>query len=572
MKPMIKFEVDKQVINMDKVPGNSGSVTDALKNTGVVEVDPQSNAITVRGQAVKLQMDGHPFEMPDNMLAQMPASMVDQVEVILSPSAKESAEGGTYILNLITKKNDFDNFNGSISLNTSTNSRNYGGININYKSGKFNFFTAFFGSIFDSRNNSNSEKFNYNSSNLYYLKSDNSAKYNGNSGYLKMGFDYDFDKSNSITFFGTYSGSKYTGDYNNNSFAYNNNLLSQYNYLNSSGMDYKWGVYSLYGFYKRKFEKKGEELTVDGYFTNISSPQTQELVTTYSYNQNYPHLHNTTTDESGKTFIFKADYTLPTDIGKFETGYNLTTRDRDNNYNALDYSYGSNTWTDSLNLDNLFNYKETVHALYLTYSNHFGKIGLKTGLRTEDLKSEGHQITTGENFSENFLSFFPNINISYKFNSTFQLIINAFRRVRYPPLYYVNPFKIYNGPNSYSTGNPSIKPYFINSYSISLSQYINAYYVFSTGLFETVRTNVDDSVSYSSPINFSSSKTYGFELTLPYYNSPSMPIHLPDFISMLNIKYGYNYRKRLGTYLNEDLSDWGNHTVAECKSRIKFMV
>ena len=57
---------------------------------------------------MKLQMDGHDYAMPGEMLAQLPASMIDQVEVILAPGAKESAEGGTYILNLITKKNKFE--------------------------------------------------------------------------------------------------------------------------------------------------------------------------------------------------------------------------------------------------------------------------------------------------------------------------------------------------------------------------------------------------------------------------------------------------------------------------------
>src|ERR1035437_209573 len=38
-KPMVEFYIDKQVINMDQVPGSqSGSVFDALRNTGIVVV------------------------------------------------------------------------------------------------------------------------------------------------------------------------------------------------------------------------------------------------------------------------------------------------------------------------------------------------------------------------------------------------------------------------------------------------------------------------------------------------------------------------------------------------------
>ncbi len=557
IKPMIEFKVDKQVINMDQVPGSTGSVTDALKNTGIVDVDPQTNNISVRGQSVKLEMDGHPFEMPANMLAQMPASMVNQVEVILSPGAKESAEGGAYILNIITKKTKFKNFNGSISLNSSTNKRNYGGINFNYKINKINLFTSFFGGYGEYSNLGNADKLNYNSPDYHNILSYSENKMNAYSGYFKIGIDYDLDKYNSFTFYGTLNKFKYNSNGSNLSSVENQYMVEQYNYSNNQNSEFQWNNYSLYGFYKRKFQKKDEELTFDAYVTNIGNPSTSKLNTGYSYMLASPQLHNSYTDQKATTVIFKTNYIYPSDIGKFETGYNFSYRNRTENYNALDFSYIYNNWLDSLNLSNLFEYKENIHAAYLTYSNNFGKFGIKGGVRVEDLISHGKQVTTNESFSENYLNFFPNLNLSYKLSSLFQLTLNMYRRVRYPPMYFLNPFKQYNGPNSYTQGNPVIKPYFINSYAINLSQYISVYYVFSTGLFDYAMTTVQDSITFNSPINLSSNKTYGFELTLPYYNSPAMPFHLPGFISMFNAKFGYNYRKRVGSYLNEDMSDWG---------------
>ncbi|MCL5030138.1 MAG: TonB-dependent receptor [Bacteroidetes bacterium] len=570
IKPMIEFQIDKQVINIDQVPGSSGSLTDALKNSGVVDVDPQSNVVTVRGQAVKLEMDGHPFDMPQNMLAQLPASMVDQVEVILSPGAKESAEGGAYILNIITKKNTLNNFNGSISLNTSSNNRNYGGINLNYKVNKINVFASSFGYFGDFNSNSSSEKLNYNSANLYSLSSNYNNNGNGFFGNLKLGFDYDLDESNSFTFYGSYNKSKY--DFNSDSYSLVENALftPQYSYDNNSNADYTWNNFTLYGFYKKKFDKKGKELTFDAYYANIYSPNSNNLNTMYSYQSSTPQLHNSGSVENANTFIFKTDYVIPSDIGKFETGYNFTYRHRGNGNNALDYSYLTNSWQDSLNLSNLFRYKENIHALYLTYSNNFGKWGVKAGIRTENLNTNGEQITTNENFTQNFLNFFPNFNLSYKLSDLFQLTFNAFRRVRYPELYYVNPYKQYNGPNSYTAGNPGIKPYFLNSYAVSLSQYINVYYVLSNGLYQYVTANYQDSISYSSPVNLTSNKVYGVDLTLPYYNSPMAPFHLPDFISMLYLQFTYKYTKSEGSYLNEDLSDWGYSKMLSARMSLKL--
>jgi len=557
IKPMIEFQVDRQIINMDQVPGSTGSLTDALKNTGSVEVDPQSSAITVRGQSVKIQMDGRPFEMPASMLAQLPASMVDQVELILSPSAKESAEEGAYILNIISKKGNPDSYSGSISLNTSTNTRTYGSLNLNYKTGKFNFFGAFFGGFADMTNISSSEKFNYNSNSLYHQKSEGENKFNGYMGYYKLGFDYTLDDNNSFTLYGTIPQYKFSTGGTSLSIVENNLLQPQYDYLNKSNSIYRSNAFSLYGFYKKKFDAKGHELTFDSYVTKMVNPSNSELNTGYSYNPRSPQLHNSNTDEKASTFISKIEYVIPTSLGKFESGYHFTFRTRENDYSSFDFSYTQNNWNDSLGLSNLFSYKENIHALYITYSKEFGKIGIKTGVRAENLTTNGEQKTTGNNFSGSYLNFFPNINLSYKFNDLFQLTFNAFRRVRYPQMYYVNPFKTYNGPNNYTAGNPAIKPSFIHSYAVSLSQYVNVYYVYTTGLFDYVMANVNDSVTFNSPVNLSSNKTYGVELTLPYYNSPMMPFHLPDFISMINVQIGYTYQKKIGTYLTEDLSDWG---------------
>ena len=554
IKPMIEFHIDRQVVNIDQVPGSSGSLTDALKNSGAVQVDPSSNKITVRGQDVRLQMDGRPYDVPDNMLAQMPAAMFDQVEVILSPSAKESAEGGAYILNLISKKSILDSYNGSISLNTSTNNRNYGGLNFNYKKDQLNIFTTLFGGFGSYKSFSDNEQINYKSSSLYRQAADGEDEFKGYGAYFKLGFDYNLDENNLLTFYGTFNKFNYDADGVNNSIVSNNIGLPLYSYNNNSNSTYKFNNLSLYGYYKKKFNNEGNDLTFDAMYTNIKSPSTTERDVIYSYSSQFPVKHNSETDEKANTFIFKTDYSQPSEIGKFETGYNFTYRNRQNDYHALDYSYAANSWSDSLKLSNLFKYNEDIHAFYLTYSNTFGNIELKTGIRGENLRTKGEQITTNENFSNNFFNLFPNFNIAYKFNNMFQLAFNTFRRVRYPPLYYVNPFKQYNGPNSYNLGNPQIQPYFINSFGLSLSQFINVYYVYSTGLFNQVNSVIDDSVSVYSPINITSNKTYGLELTLPYYNSPMSPVHLPDFISMLNIQFGYTYRKQSGQYLNEDLN------------------
>ncbi|MGE5621339.1 MAG: outer membrane beta-barrel protein [archaeon] len=554
VKPMVEFRVDRQVINMDRVPGNMGSVTEALRNSGSVEVNPSDNKITVRGQTVKLQMDGRPYEMPVDMLAQMPASMIEQVEVILAPGAKESAEGGAYILNLVSKKNTMDNYNGSVNISSSTSNMTYGGLNMNYKEGKLNLFSSLFGSLGKQSYIYESDRFNLDSKSLYHEVSRTENSMPQNSVNFKLGADYDLDANNSFTFYGTYGRSKYDGDTKGGNSVWNSNNMLQYTYSNNTKSGNTWSNISFYGFYKKKFETKGHEITFDAMYNSMEMPSNSDLNIGYSYKPGAPYQQKSSTGVDAKTFIFKTDYVNPIGTGKLEAGYNFTYRTRDNDYSVLDYSYFANAWQDSLKLSNLFRYSEDIHALYTTYSQKFGRFDIKAGVRAENLHTLGEQKTGGENFTGNFFNLFPNINVGYKLNDMFMLTFNAFRRVTYPQVYYINPFKQYMGPNSYRMGNPGLKPYFLNSFSLSLSQYINTYYVFSNGMFTRFTGSVDDSVSVYSFINIGNNKTYGIELTLPYFNSPMMPFHLPDFIQMMNVVWGYTYREQQGQYLQENLT------------------
>lgn len=559
LKPMVDYQVDRKVINVDRVPGgSSGTITEALRNSGQVEVDPSTNKITVRGQEVKIQMDGHPFEMSSDVLAHMPATMIDEVEVILSPGAKESAEsgeGGAYIVNIITKKNKIDNYNGSVSASTSTNRSNSGTVNLGYKSGKLNLFGMFsgYGGHWYSRNNN--ERINYLSHENHFLNSYGRGDGNGNLAFSKLGFDYYYDDNNTITFYGNYNRMKY--NYNSSDYddVLNDSLVRKYYYSNNSDNGYTSKTLSLNGFYKRKFETKGKEWTIDLLYTKLDNPTTNGMNVQYNYNPAAPQKQDSRTDVDSKTFIAKTDYVTPFWKGKFETGYSFTTRSRENDYSVENYSYSAQQWLDSMKLSNKFKYTENINAVYVSCTQKFDRFEVKTGLRLENLDTHGQQITTNAGFSENYLNLFPDINIAYKVTPDMPVTFNAFRRVKYPPLYYVNPFKVYLGPNSFRAGNSDLHPFFLNSYSLNFFQMLNFYYVFSTGMFTYANSTVQDSISMGSYINLSKNKTYGIELTLPYYNSPSMPIHLPDFISMLNIRFEYRWVRRYGSFENDDLND-----------------
>jgi hypothetical protein len=385
VRPMVEFKADKKVINIDQVPQGTGTLTDALRNSGVVEVDPKSNAITVHGQSVTIQMDGHPYEMPTDMLAQMPAAMAEQVEVVTSPSAKESAEGSSFILNIISRKNKFDSFSGLANVNFGTDKFYRSGLSLNYKQNKLNLFGSFYGSSYESTGSNDYSRYNYKSADFYEQSSTGESKSNSLSGSFRLGMDYDVNANNSITITARYDKRNSKNDNVLGNVISNNMLIEQYDYARNDHSENDNDNLSLYGFYKKKFEKKGEELTLDALYTKISAPSNSNMNLNYS-NRNYLDMHKNGTSSDTKNYIVKLNYVKPTGVGKFETGYNFTVRDKGLNYNALDYLNAENVWSDTAKLSNYFTYKERINALYLTYSNELGAFNLTTGVRMGSVK------------------------------------------------------------------------------------------------------------------------------------------------------------------------------------------
>ena len=76
------------------------------------------------------------------MLSAMNANQMSQIEIMTNPSAKYDAAGNAGIINIKTKKNTAQGFNGSITLSYGQGvyPKTNNSINVNYRTGKFNTF------------------------------------------------------------------------------------------------------------------------------------------------------------------------------------------------------------------------------------------------------------------------------------------------------------------------------------------------------------------------------------------------------------------------------------------------
>jgi len=104
----VQTSVDRTVYSARDLPAaTGGNATDVLRNVPAIEVDGDGK-VSLRGQEnVAIQINGRPAPLRGdqltNFLKQLPANMVDRVEVVPNPSAKFDPEGMGGIINIVMK-------------------------------------------------------------------------------------------------------------------------------------------------------------------------------------------------------------------------------------------------------------------------------------------------------------------------------------------------------------------------------------------------------------------------------------------------------------------------------------
>ena len=94
-KPFIETKIDKTVVNVDASPTSAGSTAlDILEKSPGITVD-NDGTISLRGkQGVIVMMDGKQTYLSAadlaNLLRNMPASALDQIEIMTNPSSKSA--------------------------------------------------------------------------------------------------------------------------------------------------------------------------------------------------------------------------------------------------------------------------------------------------------------------------------------------------------------------------------------------------------------------------------------------------------------------------------------------------
>ena len=577
-KPLLELGIDRKIFTVDKNLNSTGqTAAEVMKNIPSLNVDIDGN-VTLRNAAPTLFVDGRPTTLT---LDQIPADIIDKVELITNPSAKFDASGGTAgILNIVLKKNKKIGYNGG--LRTGIDSRgkiNLGG-DINLRQNKINLGLSAnlneFKSISSSSiNRDNLQTFLPNKVNTF-MNSVNEGQFK----FFRGSLDIFLDNRNTITIAANYNRGRFENEQNQRVDSVIKQNFTSYNLINNVS-DRSFENLGTQVSFKHNFAKNGHNISADVNF-NSSNSNGSSLIKIQTYTpeafmKGNPLLQLNNSTGDNRFLTFQTDYENPlTDDSKLEAGLRAAIRDN----SSINDQYRFNNTTGKYELvpaiSSRYKFHDEVWAAYTTYSFKKGRFSYLLGLRAESSNYQGTLLNVKGQDSLNFkvefpISLFPSIFSTYKLTDKQDLQLNYTRKINRPNFFQLMPFPDYSDPQNINIGNAGLQPEFTNSFELSYNNTYKKNANFLASLYFKHTSNLitryvyrdinalipGDSAYFSTYINANYSFATGLELTnkMAVSKSWDMTVNLNIFSSSLradlpNEKFSNNLVSWFGKVIN----------------------
>jgi outer membrane receptor protein involved in Fe transport len=529
-----QFALDKRIFNVGKDLANrGGTAEDILDNVPSVTVDIEGQ-VSLRGSTgVRILVDGKPSRLANgdnsNSLRQIPADLIERIEVITNPSSRYEAEGMAGIINIVLKKQKRSGFNGSFNGSVGLPSSGGAGASINYRKNKLNWFANYGLNYRRSLGTSYMYQEVYQDDSTFISDQIRDRDRGSLSNSVRAGLDFFIRENESITASFLY---KISDEKNNTNLIYEDYLafFEPQNQLSTSYRDdyeleKESGLqYSLN--YHREFSSREHFLDISAQYEDELESQESDLQTQIQYiGQAIEDLNDqrSANDELQKNWLIQMDYAHPfSKDHKFELGLRASLRDITNDY-SVEEEISEGNWSTLDDYSDQFIYYENIYAAYAQYGNKFGPISFQAGLRNEYSDVSTALVESDTLNSRNYFNWFPSAFINYELNEGNALQVSYSRRIRRPRFWDLNPFFTFSDNRNLWSGNPNINPSFTDSYELNYLRILENT-TFSTGIYyrlehhpiERIREVTADGTNISIPQNLLKREDYGLETTVSY--------------------------------------------------------
>jgi len=449
---------------------SSNSVSEILSKSPDVLVDENGNvSVFGKGDAI-IYLNNK--QITNDQLSMISPSTIGKIEIIRNPSAKYDAQGGA-VINITTRTNDGSSYQVNLKQNISHSDfaglQTLTAVSMNVNQGPFSVFANYSLLLGDDRDNLRTTR-NRNAEEVF-LKTDVLTewvnKFENFSNY-GLGLQYDYRKNSyiSLEYAGIYE--KLSGpQLSTNTIVENTGTNYYESDITRDALD-KNNSLSLNVFHS--IDTSGNSIFIGSQYSKFDN-QADGLIA-----ENREELGLTSTRNLKNVSSLGIDiYSAQVDVVKMLNGdqkleYGSKYSNVITNTNS-DFSI-SNNGTDFIldtTLSNGFNYKESIFAGYIGYSNKFsGSINYSIGLRSEYTNYDLNSAQLGDdNIDDSYVNLFPNFSIGKKISDKYNINFSYGSRIWRVPYQRLNPTVIYQDPYTSIQGNPESIPMKLHTFEIN---------------------------------------------------------------------------------------------------------
>ncbi|MEY4778111.1 MAG: hypothetical protein RIS13_859 [Bacteroidota bacterium] len=476
-KPPVSFKIDRQIFRAaEYANAANGNAIDLIKNLPSVSVNGQGE-INLRGSAsFQVLINGRPTQGdPAFVLAQIPASSIENIEMISSPGAAFDADGKSGVINIITKTapekglmvqsnimlgappfNDFDN------QRYTSPQRHAADISVGYQKGKLDLSTG----VNYLRNDiAGYREGNVNTTigNIYTSFPSNgerSYKRYNVGGRLSAGLQLNARNRLEAAL---YSGKKYqtrVADllYNNSRKNMLTGAQSSFDYFNKNTAE-KQGRFTLASLGSIHQLSKATQLS---FSLQYEGADLESLTT--NQNLSYPGLKTMIQETINPSknplhaYRFKADLTDKKGNRTWQAGYQFRYDEQLGDFLYRYKNLGMQEFAKDPFFSSQVAVRNNIHAGYLQYGNAKGRLSYQAGLRAEHM-------LRNLSFSDNvpgtrlpLLNLFPSYLIRYALKENLAIKQSFTRRIKRTTNFELNPFPEREHSETLEQGDPALLP------------------------------------------------------------------------------------------------------------------
>lgn len=535
------YKIDKKVINVGQdLTSSSGTAVEVLENAPSVQVDIDGN-VELRGSSnFTVLIDNRPSILDGNEALQtIPASTIDNIEIITNPSAAYDPDGVSGIINIITKKSKLEGISGIANLNAGMLGQAGGDILLNYRNHRYTAYisAAYHSRVYEGQDTSMSITTIQDTS--FYVGQLGDRRFQHGGYRIRGGIDFNLTDKDVLGVKFTYGnrGFEHGGD---NRFSEYTNFFSVPTITTSEANSERGGRYYTFGGnYEHQFNGPTHKLYIDGSYSLRSS---EEESFTEQFDVNGNQISGRITTEDGPTtrgrLEVKYEQPLAND-GKLEAGYQIRSGVSGDESGLKNWDSATAQYVTVPSYDYETEYERNIQSMFSVLSTNIGKLGIQGGFRAE-YTFRNISVIDSADFEIDRWDYFPTVHLSYNITPTQKFMTSYSKRIRRPRGWFLEPFETWMNAYNVRTGNPDLLPQYINSFEGGYMQYFGRnmvsaelYIRETNNLMERVQSVYSENVILHTFDNVGNSLSVGSELSLRV-----MPFEWWDFNLMGNV---YHY-------------------------------